>query len=71
MVTMPSAPDPAATAAQMDAQGWFYTGDLGRLDGEGWLTFEGRSKDIINRGGEKFSAPSFRRSLHGDNYKCI
>ena len=48
--------DPVATAAQMDAEGWFYTGDLGRVDAEGWLTFEGRSKDIINRGGEKFSS---------------
>lgn len=48
--------DPIVTAAQMDDDGWFYTGDLGRLDERGWLVFEGRSKDIINRGGEKFSS---------------
>jgi len=48
--------DPEATKAQMDADGWFYTGDLGRLDADNWLTFEGRLKDIINRGGEKFSS---------------
>lgn len=47
--------DPKITAAQIDAEGWFYTGDLGTLDAEGWLSVAGRLKDIINRGGEKFS----------------
>ncbi|PKH25236.1 AMP-dependent synthetase [Enterobacterales bacterium CwR94] len=36
-----------------DAQGWFCTGDLGYLDAEGWLYVKDRSKDMINRGGEK------------------
>ncbi len=36
-----------------DAQGWFCTGDLGYLDDEGWLYIKDRSKDMINRGGEK------------------
>jgi acyl-CoA synthetase (AMP-forming)/AMP-acid ligase II len=48
--------DPIATAAQIDADGWFYTGDVGTVDEEGWLTISGRVKDIINRAGEKFSA---------------
>ena len=35
--------------------GWFRTGDQGHLDDEGYLFLTGRSKEIINRGGEKIS----------------
>jgi acyl-CoA synthetase len=35
--------------------GWFRTGDIGMCDGSGDITITGRLKDIINRGGEKFS----------------
>jgi acyl-CoA synthetase (AMP-forming)/AMP-acid ligase II len=33
--------------------GWFHTGDLGRIDDEGFLWIEGRVSDMINRGGLK------------------
>jgi cyclohexanecarboxylate-CoA ligase len=48
--------DPALDADAFDARGFFRTGDLGRLDAEGYLTITGRVKDIIVRGGEKLSA---------------
>lgn len=48
--------DDAQTDAQIDDDGWFYTGDLGIVDAEGCVSITGRIKDIINRGGEKFSA---------------
>jgi acyl-CoA synthetase (AMP-forming)/AMP-acid ligase II len=47
--------DPAATAQAFTAEGYFRTGDLGRLDAEGYLTLLGRIKELINRGGEKIS----------------
>ncbi len=43
------------TAEAFDEEGWFRTGDLGFLTAEGVLSMTGRSKEIINRGGEKIS----------------
>lgn len=48
--------DAQHTRDGFDANGWFRTGDLGRVDARGCVTVTGRTKDIINRGGEKLSA---------------
>lgn len=48
--------DPVADSRAFREGGWFDTGDIGLLDSEGCVRVSGRTKDIINRGGEKFSA---------------
>jgi acyl-coenzyme A synthetase/AMP-(fatty) acid ligase len=40
-------------AAQKFRDGWFYTGDLGKLSEEGWLFIEGRVDEQLNIGGHK------------------
>ena len=42
---------PEKTADEHRADGWFITGDVGSVDGEGRLTLEGRSSDMIISGG--------------------
>ena len=49
--------------AQTFVDGWFRTGDQGRLDDEGYLFINGRLKEIINRGGEKVSPPEVDQAL--------
>jgi cyclohexanecarboxylate-CoA ligase len=48
--------DPDRTAEAVTPDGWFRTGDVGRLDPDGWLTIVGRIKDVIIRGGENIAA---------------
>ncbi|HEY1969638.1 MAG TPA: AMP-binding protein [Pseudonocardia sp.] len=47
--------DPAAADAAITPDGWLRTGDIGMCDDNGDITITGRLKDIVNRGGEKFS----------------
>ena len=63
--------NPEATRAAF-ADGWFRTGDLGRLDAEGYVTISGRIKEIINRGGEKVSPHEVEEALleHADVRRC-
>jgi fatty-acyl-CoA synthase len=44
--------DPELSATAVDAEGWYYTGDLARLDEDGHLRIVGRKKDLIIRGGQ-------------------
>jgi len=44
--------NPEATAAAM-GDGWLRTGDLAKIDADGYVTVMDRLKDMINRGGEK------------------
>lgn len=44
--------DAVATAEAIDPDGWLNTGDLGRMDEQGYCRIEGRLKDMIIRGGE-------------------
>ena len=44
--------------------GWLLTGDLGHLDGDGYLFLTGRRKELINRAGEKISPREVEEALH-------
>jgi acyl-CoA synthetase (AMP-forming)/AMP-acid ligase II len=54
--------DPEATA-EMWRDGWLVTGDLGRLDDDGYLYIVGRSKDVIIRGGNNVHAADVEHVL--------
>jgi malonyl-CoA/methylmalonyl-CoA synthetase len=42
---------PEKTKAEFSEDGWFKTGDVGRIDGDGYVTIVGRSKDLVISGG--------------------
>ncbi|MEU5364082.1 AMP-dependent synthetase/ligase [Streptomyces sp. NPDC005925] len=74
--------DPEATRAALRG-GWLATGDLGHLDGEGYLTITGRKKDVVITSGGKSVSPATleeRLRMHplvhqavvvGDSRPCV
>jgi acyl-coenzyme A synthetase/AMP-(fatty) acid ligase len=50
-------------AAAQTPPGWFYPGDIGWINPNGLLCIVGRSTDVLNRGGEKFSITDFENFL--------
>lgn len=49
--------EPELTAAAIDAEGWFHTGDTGRLDAEGYMYLTGRVKSMFKTSMGKFVNP--------------
>jgi len=58
--------DPVRTAESIDAEGWFYTGDIGRFEPEhGILQFRGRFKEMIKTGGINVTPADVELMLEG------
>ena len=55
--------DAAQTGTVIARGGWFRTGDLATVDGDGWVRIVGRLKDVIIRGGENISASEVEAAL--------
>lgn len=54
---------PEATAEVITDDGWFRTGDLGKVDADGYVYVEDRLKDMIISGGENIYSPEVERVL--------
>ena len=57
--------DPERTAAQIDADGWFRSGDLGRVRDDGYLELTGRSSELFKVGGELVAPQQVEQVLTG------
>ena len=60
--------DETATGAALTEDGWFRTGDLGRMDEDGYVFVTGRLKELIIKGGENIAPREIDEVLyeHGD-----
>lgn len=56
--------NPDATAAAMTPDGWFRTGDLGRMDADGYVFVTGRLKELIIKGGENIAPREVDEALY-------
>lgn len=61
--------NPEHNAGQWVDDGWFNTGDLGRLDEQGYLWLTGRSKDLIIRGGHNIDPQTIEEPLY--RHPCV
>jgi fatty-acyl-CoA synthase len=55
---------PAATAAAVDRNGWFHSGDLGQMDRRGYVKITGRLKDVIVRDGIRIHPTELEEILY-------
>ena len=53
----------AVNAETLDAEGWLHSGDLGHLTADGYLYIDGRSKDMVIRGGENIACPHVEAAI--------
>jgi acyl-coenzyme A synthetase/AMP-(fatty) acid ligase len=57
--------DPALTAQVLDAEGWYYTGDVGYVGDDGYLRLVDRKSDLIIRGGQNIYPAEVELFLQG------
>lgn len=55
--------DPEATKKAIDEKGWLHSGDLGSMDGDGYVRITGRLKEMIIRGGENIYPAEIEKFL--------
>ncbi len=55
--------EPTLTAAAIDSEGWFHTGDLGRIEPEGQLKITGRKKEIFKTSFGKYVSPEMVENI--------
>jgi long-subunit acyl-CoA synthetase (AMP-forming) len=56
--------DPVRTAEALDAEGWLHSGDIARIDGDGYVTIVDRKKEIIiNSAGKNMSPANIEQQL--------
>jgi fatty-acyl-CoA synthase len=56
--------DPESTAEAIDADGWFHTGDIVRVDDEGYFYVVGRKKEMFISGGENVYPAEVEAAIH-------
>jgi len=56
--------NPEATAASLTSDGWLRTGDLGRMDEDGYVFITGRLKELIIKGGENIAPREVDEALY-------